>query len=111
MLAQVRFAQSQWRAAKDNASLVYRQARSQIRTDYVTLKAALTQLQTLQEAYEKARDAYKLEVREYRLGIVDNLTVLLAMNTMQSAQLSMDQTAVQIKVDFLQLKVATEELP
>lgn len=110
-VAAVRLAESQWRAADDNARLVFRQALSQIRTDFLSLQFATSEFSPLREAYEKARDSYKLELREYRLGIVDNLTVLQAMNAVQSAQVSLHQTGYQIKLDYLQLKVATEELP
>ena len=110
-MAAVRLAESQWRSADDNARLVLRQAASQIRTDLSNLQFATSQFGTLQEAYEKARESYRLNLREYRLGIVDNLTVLQAMNAVQSAQVALHQTGYQIKLDYLQLKVATEEMP
>ena len=111
MVAQSKQAESQWRAAEDAAGLAYRQARSQIRTAYLAFASAVAQSRTLAEAYRKAKDSYRLQTREYRLGIVDNLTVLQALNDMQSAKLGMDQTAIQIKIDYIQLKVATEEMP
>ncbi len=110
-MASVRLAESQLRAATEGAGLALRQARAEIKTAHLALQSAVAQVQSLKEAHEKAAASYQLQVKEYRLGIVNNLTVLQALNDMINAERALDQTALQARADVVRLKVATEELP
>ncbi|MBI3292522.1 MAG: TolC family protein [Elusimicrobia bacterium] len=109
--AQVKEAASQLQQAELRLSRLSRDVRSEIKRASVALASGVAQAKALEEAFNKAKESYTLQVREYRLGLVNNLEVLQAMNAMQDTRRSWDRTLVQSKLAFLQLKVATEELP
>ncbi len=110
-VAAVRQAKSQVSQAQYDFELGLRQARSQIHSAYNTLRASVFQAAAAEKAYNKANESYNLQLQEYRLGLVNNLDVLTAINSLLSAKLTFDKTAVQSKLDLLLLKAATEELP
>lgn len=108
--AQVRQAASELRAAEQQFAQRSRQARSEIVQTRLALETSLAQTKAFAEAYRKAKASYELHVKEYRLGLVNNLEVLQAMNMMQEAQRALDRALIQSKMDLLALNVATEEL-
>lgn len=110
-LASVRQAKSSLRSAELSLELGMRQARSDIHSAYAALRAAVAGAEAAERAYLKADETYKLEEKEYRLGLVNNLDVLTAMNNLVGAKNAFDGVLIQTKVDLLQLKVAAEELP
>ena len=110
-LAGVRLAQSQLSSARYAHELGLRQARSDIRSASATLRAAVSVADASETAYRKAAEAYRLVTQEYRQGLVNNLDVLTAMNSLVGARAAFDASVVQMKLDLLRLKVATEELP
>jgi outer membrane protein len=110
-LAAVHQAQSQLSQAQYNFSLAARQARSDIHTAYVTLRATLAGTDAAERAYLKADETYKLETKEYRQGLVNNLDVMTALNSMIAAKTTFDQIMVQMKLNYLQFKLSDEELP
>ena len=110
-VAAVRQAQSQVNQARYNFELGLRQARTQIHSAYMILRAAANTTDAAEKSYLKAEESYRLESKEYRLGLVTNLDVLQALNALVSAKTAFDADVVQTKLDLLQLKVATEELP
>ncbi|MBI5240689.1 MAG: TolC family protein [Elusimicrobia bacterium] len=110
-LAAVRLADSQLEAARWAYELGLRQARSDIRSAAAALRAAVAVAETSEKAYLKAEEAHRLVVQEYRLGLVNNLDVLSAMNSLVAAKSAFDASVVQAKLELLRLKVSTEELP
>ncbi|MCX5797066.1 MAG: TolC family protein [Elusimicrobia bacterium] len=110
-LAAVRLAKSQQSQAQYNFELGLRQARSQIHSTYNTLRASVSQAVASEKAFAKANESYTLQQKEYRLGLVSNLDVLAALNSLLSAKLTFDQIVVQSELNLLLLKVSTEELP
>jgi outer membrane protein TolC len=99
------------REARKDLERVQREAESEIRRNYLTLRSALSQTRSLEESYRKAEASYQSMVKEYRLGLVNNLEVLQATNQMQDAKRSWDRAAVKSKLAYLQLKVSTEDMP
>jgi outer membrane protein len=110
-LASLRQAKSQVSQAQYNFEFGLRQARSQIQSAYATLRASVAQSLAAEKSYGKADESYRLDQKEYRLGLVTNLDVLTALNAVLSAKLIYDQTVIQSKLNLLLLKVADEELP
>lgn len=88
-----------------------RLAESEIRQARATLLSTINQTNTLKVSYDKARKSYESQVEEYRLGIVNNLDVLQALNIMQQAKANFDTALLQTKLNVLKLKVVTEEIP
>lgn len=107
----IRRTQSVWREARKDLELTERQADSEIRRNYLTLQSAAIQTHNLEDAYRKADASYRDIIREYRLGLVNNLEVLQAISQVQDAKRSWDQSAVAVKLGLIRLKVSTEELP
>jgi outer membrane protein len=110
-LAALRQAKSEVSQAWYNFDFGLRQARSQIQSAYATLQASVAQGLAAEKSYAKADESYRLDQKEYRLGLVTNLDVLTALNAVLSAKLIYDQTVIQSKLDLLLLKVSDEELP
>jgi outer membrane protein TolC len=74
-------------------------------------QAAVAVTDTSEKAYLKSEEAHRLVVQEYRLGLVNNLDVISAMNSLVAAKSAFDASVVQAKLELLKLKVATEERP
>lgn len=109
--AQVRAAKLLLRQAELRLRRAARNAESEIRTAHLTLKRTMTRTQNLREASEKARRSYTLQTREYRLGLVNNLDVLSALDALTTTERAYDRARFQAKIDWLQLKLAAEDLP
>lgn len=109
--AKLREAQSVLHWSEWNYRRFEREAASEIRRSYYTLKSSLAQGEALVTAYEKAKESYEEQVKEYRYGLVNNLEVLQSMNVLQAAKRDRDRTLIQNKINTIQLKVSTEELP
>ncbi len=104
-----REASSLLRQAELDLERLTRQVGSEIRQARVNLNSAISQSKILEVAFDKSRQSYQLQVREYRLGLVNNLDVLQAMNTMQAAKERLDQAQLQSKLNWLRLQIALEQ--
>lgn len=102
--SQVRQAQWEYRRAK-------RSIESALRRSYINLATALAQLTAFQDAHQKAGESYRMQVEEYRYGLVNNLDVLEALKTLQEAKKNLDSTLIQTKLNYLALQVAVEDVP
>ena len=71
----------------------------------------MTQSVMLEDAFKKAEESYRLQTKEYRLGLVNNLEVLESMNAMEEAKRNFDRAVLKTKLDLLRLKAASEEFP
>ncbi|HVE12306.1 MAG TPA: TolC family protein [Elusimicrobiota bacterium] len=110
-LAAQRQSESQLTQARERYSLALRQARSEIHRAWATLRASVAQSVAAERAYLKAEEGYRLQTREYRLGLVNNLDVLQSMNALLDAKRTFDESVVQSKLNLLSLKVSAEEVP
>ncbi|MBI2916183.1 MAG: TolC family protein, partial [Elusimicrobia bacterium] len=88
-----------------------RNAESEVRKKFLLLKSALQQHKTLVDAYKKSEESYRVQTGEYRLGLVNNLEVLQALNQLQETKRNLDRIFVQTKLYRIDLKIAVEELP
>ncbi len=104
-------AKSQLSQAQYNFELGLRQARSQIHSAYATLRSSIAQAVAAEKSFRKADECYKLQLKEYRLGLVSNLDVLTALAALLNAKQICDQSVIQSKLNVLLLKVADEQLP
>ena len=111
VVASIKQAESQLSQAQYNLELGLRQARSQIHSAYATLRSSVAQAAAAEKSFQKAEESYKLQVKEYRLGLVSNLDVLTALAALLNAKQTYDQTVIQSKLNLLLLKVADEQLP
>jgi outer membrane protein len=94
-------AKSRYREAELNLSRLRRSVRSDVRTAFNLFQTSVSETKSLAAAYQKAKESYELQVREYRLGLVNNLEVLQAQNIMQDVKHDWDRTALETKVNYV----------
>lgn len=104
-------AESDERAAGLQMSQTYRQAEGEVRERYQNLLSLLAQVTKLQRSAELAERNYTVQQNEYRLGLVNNLDVLAALNTWQESQLALDTARLAAKNVSLRLDLAVARTP
>ncbi len=87
-----------------------RSVESLVRKAHINLQTVFAQMTAFENAFKEAQASYKLLVNEYQHGLVNNLDVLAALNTLESTKKALDRTQVQLKLNYLALKVASEDL-
>jgi outer membrane protein len=88
-----------------------RAARSEAAVAHSNVEASVARSARLEEAAEKAEKSYRLLEREYRRGLANNLELLQALDALARTRRDFHRALVQGKLDWIHLKVATEELP
>ena len=78
----------------------------EIRQLHKALSSSLAQAAALTDAYAKAANSYRIQVRDYRFGLVNNLDVIEAMTTMQDIKRSLDKAVIQVKTNKALLDIA-----
>ena len=109
--SKVREALSQRTQAELNASQFRRQADQEIRALYQGLLFDQSQLAALDKATDAAKKSYEAQRREYRLGLVTNLDVLLALTAYQENQRALDRARFTTTLDYLKLQAASARRP
>jgi outer membrane protein len=109
--ANVALAASEWHQAQLGLDLLKRQVATDIKQARVALLASIEEVKNREKAFRAAKRSYELQVREYRLGLVNNLDVIAALNTLQTSKTDFDDSVNLGKLNVLKLKVATEQLP
>jgi outer membrane protein len=109
--AQAREARSRLTEAELAWEEVRREARREVKDARVRLAASLEQAAGLRSAFAKAEESYRLHVKEYRLGLVNNLEVLQALDEMESRKRDSDRAAIRGKLLRFELLSAAEALP
>lgn len=94
-------------AAADLAvKLAARQAATEVRTAYSALTHSLAVLESLKKALKLAVQNAKYQTRDYGLGLVTNLDVLNAHNTLLQTKLNLEQAQARACSAAIQLEVA-----
>ncbi|MDO8803303.1 MAG: TolC family protein [Elusimicrobiota bacterium] len=104
--AQRQAAYSVKRAAVTALQLAERQALTEVRSAYEELKYSALQAASLEEALALASGNALYQEEDYKLGLVTNLDVLSALNTVQQTRLALSQARVQEIWTLLKLKTA-----
>jgi len=86
--------------------LAERQALTDVRSAYEELTYTTLQTVSLEEALALASDNARYQEEDYKLGLVTNLDVLSALNTVQQTRLSLSQARVQEVFSMLKLESA-----
>jgi outer membrane protein len=97
---------SRHREAELNLTRLRRSVQSEVRNALTDLKTSLEQAERLESAYDKAHESYQLHVKEYRLGLVNNLEVLASQNAMQATRHDRDQAVLDSRVHAVNFKLA-----
>jgi outer membrane protein len=104
--SRIREARSVRRQADQGFSLARRAAETEIRVLWDRLDSDRGQVEALDRAVELAQKSYDRQVEEYRQGLVNNLDVLTALNTLQGMRQARDRARYLIRTDLAQLLAA-----
>ena len=104
--AQRQAASSVKRSAGLALQLAERQALTEVRSAYEEFKYAALQAASLEEARALASDNARYQEDDYKLGLVTNLDVLSALNTVQQTRLAVSQAKVLKSLTLLKLEIA-----
>ena len=106
-------AESQARAARLLRDELVRQIETEVRSAHLTWISDRDLITTLETRERTSRENYTQVVTEYRQGIVgvSNLEVLVAQNQYLSAQLELERSKLQSKLDWFQLENAQGRIP
>lgn len=102
----VRLAESDERSAVLQLSQVRREAEGEVRERHRNLLSLLSQVEKLKRSADLAEKNYMVQRNEYRLGLVNNLDVLAALNTWQDTQLALDTVRLAAKNVSIRLELA-----
>jgi len=109
-LAKVREQQSALRQLEDQRTDLERSIRKEVQTFYRELVSAIAQVEALKDAYNKSEASYKLQVRDYRLGLVENIDVLQSMNSLLDSKTSLDRSRLKTKAYAVLLDISSEKI-
>jgi len=97
--SKVKTAESLKRQSEIQYSQVKRLALEDIRSLYHNLKADLSQMAALEEAFDISERNYKANAQDYEYNLVTNLDVLQALTAYQDTQRSLEKIRYQAKID------------
>lgn len=109
--AAVREAAAKYKEKTLELNLARREAETQVRAAYHNVQNDLTRLKLLGEAQSIAEMSYQEQNRDYKFGLVNNLEVLQALNTLQETKRNLDQAKFETLKNWASLKTATGEIP
>jgi outer membrane protein len=105
--AEVQEARSQQIIADLNAARLKRQVRQEVETAHQNLRYATSQSQFYEKAVNLAQQNYKLQLEEYRLGLINNLQVLQVLTDLQDLKIRKLRSDAAMRVGHVRLRVAT----
>ncbi len=106
VLSKTREAESQARQSENALGLLLRQDAQDLRTFYANLNSDLAQTAANAEAADLTEQNYRAVLKDYDLGLVTNLDVLVAMTSSLDAQRSLERSRFTSKLDALRLEAA-----
>lgn len=105
--AQTEQARARSRAADLAFSLAKRRAGTEVRSAYDNLQSSLAIVAALERALDLARKNAIAQAADYRLGLVTNLDVLNALNTVQTTRLALENALLAAALADSELEVAS----
>ncbi len=109
----------QWGELKESQSLYHqaeleekeikRKAESDIRSEYEQFRLSLKEQQALQQAEKAADKNYELQEQDYRFQLVNQLTVLTALEQWRQTERELNHALFQTKRNFWNLKIASNQ--
>ncbi|OGR62900.1 MAG: hypothetical protein A2X31_03960 [Elusimicrobia bacterium GWB2_63_22] len=100
------YAYSARRAAQLALDLAQRQALSDVSSSYEEYEYAVKQTESLADALTLADENASLQQEDYKLGLVNNLDVLSALNTAQQTRLALSQARARNSLALIRLETA-----
>lgn len=109
--AKIREAESIVRATRLARERLLRDISLQIHRAHADVLSFRSELVSLEKAVSSASETYDIVQAEYRQGIVTNIEVLQAFNTLQRARLERDRSRFQLRIALVRLSVESGVLP
>jgi outer membrane protein len=109
--SQVSEASSKLRQAELTEILNKRAAESQIRSLYDDVTSYMKQIDVLTKATASSEKDYQEQLREYRLGLVNNLQVLQVQANFRASQLALERARYSARVQQAKLSASTGGVP
>ena len=94
------------RGAELALTLAERQAQKEVRAAYEEFRYSILQADSLAEALALASDNARYQQQDYKMGLVTNLEVLSALNSVLQTRLELSQARVNENWTFLKLQAA-----
>lgn len=109
--SQVRTAASTLKQSELTAERTRRLAIQTVTSLYEQAKGDLELIEKQSRATELSQRNYETELKEYRLGLVNNVEVLQILTASQENRRALDQSRYQYKIDYLRLMAQTGARP
>ncbi len=103
----VKEAQSLAKQAELVAEQAHRDAERDIRTAHAQAVSSRAEVEAFAQAVSAAEEDYRIQMEEYRLGLVNNLQVLEVLDRLQQARRDLAEAHARAHVDRVRLAVAT----
>lgn len=102
-------------ARHEELDLSYSQSRRQVALNleslYNSFQSELEQLRLLDQAVKVADRNYQLETRDYRYGLVTNIDVLQALDSLYQTKRTLDRTQYQARAAWVALETGAGRIP
>lgn len=105
--SEVREARSKVIVADLAVARLKRQIRQQVEVAHENLRYSAAQAQSYAKAVELAQQNYKVQLEEYRLGLINNLQVLQVLTDLQNLKIRRLRAEASTRVHDVKLRVAT----
>ncbi|OGS36111.1 MAG: hypothetical protein A2293_01370 [Elusimicrobia bacterium RIFOXYB2_FULL_49_7] len=106
--AKVKEEEYRLREAQESEEQLKRITAAGMRKLYNDYTAAAAQAASYNEAYERSSESYRLQLRDYRLGLVSNMEVLQALLAMFDTKRNQARMDLQIQLNKVLLEIAAE---
>ena len=108
--ANVHGAEARLEEARLQQQQVQRSAALDIANTYTTVEAALNRMVPLEKGVDAAKRSHQAQVKDYRHGMVNNLDVLTALQTLQDVRRDYIRSKGEAKRLYWKLEAATGEM-
>lgn len=107
----VRTAESQKTQGELNLSRVQRSAEQEISSLHNSVLGDQVQEQYFGRITQIAEKNYKIQVQDYKRGLVNNIDVLQSLTSFQESQRALDRSKFAVKLDFAKLEASVAHRP
>jgi len=93
---------------EESVLFLERRTETEVRGYYRLLDSSLKQAAAYGKAYDKAGESYRIQIKDYRYGLVNNLDVIQAMTGMLEAKKNLDRALIEVKSAKALLDITAE---
>ncbi len=90
-------------------NMVLRSVKTEVRQPHTSLVSSISQVESFKDAYIKAKKSYDLQLKDYQLGLVNNLDVIQATFTLLDVKTNLDRSILRAKQNKVLLDIAVKD--